>query len=99
MTLVIYIFSPLAIAAATPLIACLKRWKAKKCIIQYDMNKKIKNWTLDIALMSAMAMTIIFISCLYYSGLPIIVPITFFSLLSLYMAEKYMIINFYVKCP
>lgn len=63
------------------------------------MNQMIMNKQLDVTINYAMVLTQIFVTCLFFAGMPLLLPILFVGMLTTYLVEKYMILNFYTRCP
>jgi hypothetical protein len=61
------------------------------------MNNAIVGDKINVADNYAELMTIIFVTSFYFTGLPILLPIVFFSFFTKYFIEKFLICNFYSK--
>lgn len=63
------------------------------------MNRLILYWKFDLYYKYAIILVQIAIACLYWSGMPILVPLLCVTFFIHYVCEKKLIIRYYTKIP
>ena len=63
-----------------PVLRCVKWCQVRFQIFQIEMNQTLAGPELDTTLIYSTTMNLIFISCFFYSGMPLLVWIVFISL-------------------
>lgn len=78
---------------------CLKKWRAGGAKTQKDYIQRLMPLRFDLERRYALTINLIFICSLFLTGIPLVAPFCFFSLLILFFIEKYVFISFTIKPP
>lgn len=83
----------------TIVFRCLKKWRAGGAKTQKDYIQRLMPLRFDLERRYALTINLIFICSLFLTGIPLVAPFCFFSLLILFFIEKYVFTTFTIKPP
>jgi hypothetical protein len=78
----------------TPIYNCMRRRKAKKAVIQKDLNECQKGPIYDLTAKYALCINVIFVTLFYCGGMPLMLLFGTLSLFFQYWCEKYLLLRY-----